>query len=250
MTRGGNGRRGNLTATGVSQEAPAASAGRSWDVALLTRTEPGRRNRRTIDSVFLAAAALVLGLSAVIASSAPEHDEAVAQALMTVLGWAGALWRAAFVALLGLALAIVVDVLFARRWSLARDLLVAAAGLVGAAIVLGGAVESDWFPIEAHVFSRWGYPELRLAAATAVIVVVGPELVRPVRVSRTWLVPLAALGAVVFGAALPSAALAALALGLARGCARAPGLRNGSRRPADRRHQAPRSRRSASRWPT
>ena len=215
--RGGNGRRGNLTATGVSQEEPAVSAGRSWDVALLTRTEPGRRNRRTIDSVVLAAAALVLGLSAVIASSAPEHDEAVAQALMTVLGWADPLWRAAFVGVLGLGLAIVADVLLERRWSLARDLLVAAAGLVGAAIVLGGAVESDWLPIEAHVLSRWGYPELRLAAATAVIVVVGPELVRPVRLVATWLVPLAALGAVTFGAALPSAALAALALGLAAG---------------------------------
>jgi hypothetical protein len=164
-------------------------------VALLTETEPGRRNRRTIDSVFLVWAAIVIGLSAAIASSAPGHDRDVAEALRTVFGWAGALWRTAFVGLLGLAAVIVVGVLLRRRWDLARDLLVAAVGLVGAAVFLGQAVESDWFPVEAHMLARWGYPELRLAGATAVIVVVGPELVRTVRVVATCLVPLAALGA-------------------------------------------------------
>jgi hypothetical protein len=96
-------------------------------------------------------------------------------------------------------------------------LLVAAVGLVGAAVFLGQAVEFDWFPVEAHMLARWGYPELRLAGAKAVIVVVGPELVRTVRVVATCLVPLAALGAVVLGAARPSAALAGLELGLGAG---------------------------------
>jgi len=107
-----------------------------------------------------------------------------------------------------------VDVLLRRRWDLARDLVVAAFILVGAATLLSGFVESDWLPIEAHVLSRWGYPELRLAGVTAVMVVVGPELVRPIRLLGAWLVPLAALGAVVFAAARPSDVLGALALGL------------------------------------
>jgi uncharacterized membrane protein YbhN (UPF0104 family)/tRNA A-37 threonylcarbamoyl transferase component Bud32 len=67
------------------------------------------------------------------------------------------------------------------------------------------------------MLSQWGYPELRLAAATAVIVVVGPELVRPVRLVAGWLILLASLGAVVLGAVLPSAALGGLALGLGIG---------------------------------
>ncbi|HUI36704.1 MAG TPA: hypothetical protein VLZ04_04385, partial [Gaiellaceae bacterium] len=69
----------------MSRQEPdgAAPAGRSWNVHLLTETEPGRRNRRTIDSVVLAAAAIVLGLSAVIASQAPGNDDDVAQALAT-----------------------------------------------------------------------------------------------------------------------------------------------------------------------
>jgi uncharacterized membrane protein YbhN (UPF0104 family)/tRNA A-37 threonylcarbamoyl transferase component Bud32 len=198
----------------VSREEQAASAGRSWDLSLLARSEPGRRNRRTIDSVFLAAAALVVGLSAVIASSAPGHDEDVAQALATVFGWAGALWRTVFVCGLVLALAVVLEVLLRRRWDLARDLLVAGVVLVGTATILGGVVESDWLPVEPHVLSQWGYPELRLASATTVLVVVGPELVRSVRLFASWIVPLASLGAIVFAAALPSAVLGALALGL------------------------------------
>ena len=206
-----------MTTTSVSREGPTEPSERSWSVQLLTKTERGRRNRRTIDSVVLAAAALVIGLSAVIASSAPENDQAVADALTTVLGWAGGLWRTLFVCLLALAVVIVVDVMLRRRWDLARDVVLAGFVLVGAAAVLGGIVESDWFPLRAHLLSRWGYPDLRLAAPTAVLVVVAPELIRPVRLFATWLVPLAALGAIAFAAAMPSAALAALALGLASG---------------------------------
>jgi glycosyltransferase 2 family protein len=203
-----------VTTTSVRREGPAESAERSSSVRLLTKTERGRRNRRTIDSVFLAFASLVLGLSAVIASSAPAQDEAVADALATVLGWAGAVWRTVFVCLLALTLVVVVAVLLRRRWDLLRDLFVDAVVLMGSTVLLGGAVVSDWFPIEPHLLSQWGYPELRLAAATSVLVVVGPELVRPVRLLAAWLVPLAALGAIAFAAALPSAVLAALALGV------------------------------------
>jgi uncharacterized membrane protein YbhN (UPF0104 family)/tRNA A-37 threonylcarbamoyl transferase component Bud32 len=165
----------------------------------------------------LAVAAVVLGLSAVIASSAPAYDEDVAQALATILGWADVLWRGAFVGMLLFAVVLVVDVLRRRRWDLVRDLLLAALLVAGAASLLGRAVISDWLPLEAHVFSQWGYPEARLATATAVIVVVGPDLVRSARLFATWLVPLASLGAVVIGASLPSAILGALALGIGAG---------------------------------
>ena len=203
--------------TGFTGVQKTDSSGRSWGIALLTETEPGRRNRRTIDSVFLALAGIVIGLSAAIASSAPEDDEDVAQALITILGWANPLWRAVFIGVLVLSAMAVADVLLRRRWDLARDLLLAGLLVGGAAVPLGRVVVSDWFPLEAHVLSDWGYPELRLATATAVLVVVVPELVRNVRVLAIWLVPSAALGAVVIGAALPSAILGALALGIGAG---------------------------------
>jgi uncharacterized membrane protein YbhN (UPF0104 family)/tRNA A-37 threonylcarbamoyl transferase component Bud32 len=186
-------------------------------VSLLTAVEAGRRNRRTVDGIFLLAAAIVLGLTAVVASEAPEVDGNVAEALTTLFGWASGLARAVFVALLILALAVVVDVLLRRRWSLARDLLVALLLLAAVGFGLGGLVQSDWFPVKGHLLSEWGYPELRLATATGVLVVAGPELVRWVRLLAVWLAPLAALSLVVLGAALPSAAFAALALGLGVG---------------------------------
>ena len=208
---------GTVTATGVGRHKHPAPSERAWNIDLLAETEPGRRNRRTIDSVFLLLASVVLGLSAAVASAAPRQDHEVGDALRTVFGWAGGFWDAAFISALVLALAVVVDVLWRRRWDLVRDLLVAGVCLAGTAVVLGGVVVSDWMPIELHILSRWSYPDLRLAAVMAVLVVVGPELVRSVRLLAFWLVPLAALGAIVVDAALPSSVLAALALGLGAG---------------------------------
>ncbi len=146
--------------------------------------------------MLLALGAVLVGLGAVIAESAAADDEDVGQALVTVLGWAPAVWRAALVGAIVLALAIVGDVLVRRRWALARDLVIALLVVAGLASVLGRLVHGDWLPLEVHVFSRWGFPELRLACVVAVLVVAGPELVRPVRKLATWLVPLATLGTV------------------------------------------------------
>src|SRR5262245_40870813 len=212
------GRRGvDVTATSVTREQQVEQGERSWHLALLTRTELGRRNRRPVDSVVLIVGAAVVGLSAVVASAAREQDRDVARALVTIFGWAGGLWRTAFVAVLALALLVVLEVLVRARWDLARDLLVAAMLLTGVATLLGGSVTSDWGLVERHPLADWGYPDLRLALATAVFVVLGPELVRTVRLVAIWIVPVAALGAVAFAAALPSAVLAALSLGLASG---------------------------------
>jgi glycosyltransferase 2 family protein len=206
-----------VTATSATRGQQVEQAARSSHLALLTRTELGRRNRRPVDSVVLVVGAAVVGLSAVAVSSAPDQDQAVGRALRTILGWAGGFWRVTFVALLVLALLVVLDVLLRARWDLARDVLVAAVLLAGVAMLLGGAVTSNWVLVERHLLADWGYPDLRLALSTAVFAVVGPELVRPVRLVAIWLVPVAALGAIAFAAALPSAVLAALSLGLAAG---------------------------------
>jgi glycosyltransferase 2 family protein len=192
----------------------ALSAARSLNISLLTPIEPGRRNRRTIDGVLLGVGALLLGLAGELAASAPAIDRDIADALTTIFGWANAVWRTVFLGLLVLAVLILVEIVRQRRWGLARDLLVALVAVYGLGILLGGLVKSDWFPIEGHVWSNWGFPELRLASATAVISVAAPELVRPVRVIATWLVGLGGLGVIAFEGALPSGALGGLSLGL------------------------------------
>ena len=206
-----------MTVAGRQGEEHAGSTERSWHLSLLAETEPGRRNRRTIDAFFLLVGALVIGLTAVVASTAESDDRNFAGALQTILAWADSLWRVAFVGLLAFALVIVLEVLLSRRWSLARDLIFAALLVVGAAFVLNGIVESDWVPIESHLLSNWGYPELRLATAVASLVVAGPELVHWARRLAVWAIPFATVGAVVLGSGLPSAALGALALGVGAG---------------------------------
>jgi glycosyltransferase 2 family protein len=200
-----------------SRDEQTASPRRSWNLSLLAQTEPGRKNRRTIDAVFLLLAAIVIALTAVIASSAEAQDHAVAEALQSVLSWADSLWRLTFVGLLVTALLIAADVLVERRWTLARDVLIGVLLVFGVGLVLAGIVQSDWFPVKDHLLSRWGYPELRLATATAIIVVAFPELIRWARMVATWTLPFATLGLVVLGSGLPSAALGALALGLGAG---------------------------------
>lgn len=191
------------------------AAGIRDTLRLLTVAEAGRRNRRTIDGVLLGAGAIVLGLAAAAASQAPAQDTRVAGSIVTVLGWADPLWRTIFVATVAFALIVVIDVLLRRRFSLARDLLLAFLLVLGAGVALGWAVESDWTPFREHLLGRWGFPELRLASAAALLVVAGPELVRPARRLAGALLPLSALSVVALGAALPSAAFGALALGLA-----------------------------------
>ena len=190
---------------------------RPWRFELLTLPERGRRNRRTLDGALILAGAVVVAGAAAIASSAPDQDEAVGASLVTVFGWAVAVWRAAFLGALLLALTIVVVTVVQRRWGLARDLGLALLLVTGAGLVLGGLVESDWFVIEPHLWSQWGFPELRVAWLAAIVTVAGPELVRPVRILANWLVVLAAFGLVALGSALPSDALAALALGIGSG---------------------------------
>ena len=200
-----------------TEQPPPSLQRRSWELALLTPAEPGRRNRRTIDATFLVVASLATGLTAVAARSAHGVDADIAAALALVFGWAPNLWRAVFVLTLAFAAVILADVLARRRWLLACDLFSALLFVAVAGSFLGRIVDHDWNETDAHVFSNWGFPELRLAGAMAVFAVAGPELVRPARLLAVWLVGGAAIGAVVLGTGLPSQVLGAIALGVGAG---------------------------------
>ena len=194
-----------------------ASGGPSWNLTMLTAAEPGRRNRRTIDGLLVAVAAVLTGLAGVVARSAPAVDEEAGQAVATVLGWAPGLWRAALLGTLALALIIVAEALVRRRWLLVRDVVIALIVVNVAGSVLARIVDSEWLQIEVHPLSRWGFPELRIGFVVAVIAVARPELVRPVRLLAIWLAGLASLGALALEIALPSEVLGGLALGLGAG---------------------------------
>jgi uncharacterized membrane protein YbhN (UPF0104 family)/tRNA A-37 threonylcarbamoyl transferase component Bud32 len=187
------------------------------DPGLLTGFEAGRRNRRPIDAVLLGVMSLLAGAAAVIAKLAPAEDEDVGHAVITVLGWAEGLWRAVVVVAFVLLIVVLVDIVVRRRWALGRDVVLALAALACVGSILGRVVGPDWFAVDNDMWSRWGFPEYRLATAIAVTTVVGPELMVPVRTLLGWLVALAGLAQLAVGAALPSDMLGALALGLGTG---------------------------------
>lgn len=149
---------------------------RSWNLALLTAAEPGRRNRRTIDAAFLIIASVVTGLAATVARLAPDIDADIARALATVVGWAPNVWRATFVFTLAVALVIFGDAILRRRWVLVRDLVVGLVVVLVVGALLGRVVNRSWSLVEPHVFSNWGFPEFRLACAVAIFAIAGPEL--------------------------------------------------------------------------
>ena len=182
---------------------------------LLTAAHARGRNRRASDAVLLACAALVGAMASVVAASVPSTDASIGDAVATLLGWAEPLWRIALPAVLLLAVVIASDVIWRRRFRLARDVLLALLIVGAAGAALGGAVGPDWSPIDAGLWSQWGFPELRVAWSAAVVAVAAPEVVRPVRVLGVWLLGLATLGVLALDVALPSAAVCGLALGLA-----------------------------------
>ena len=80
----------------------------------MTAAHARGRNRRASDVVLLASAMLVGALAAVVAESVPGTDEAIGDALGTLLGWARPLWRSALFAALLLAVVIASDVIWRR----------------------------------------------------------------------------------------------------------------------------------------
>ena len=193
---------------------PSAAARRA-PADVFVSYEQGRRNRRTSDGVLLGTVAVLTGAAAVTSSGAPAEDADLGEALVTVLGWADGLWRAVVVATLVLCILLLVAVVARRRWALGRDVLLTLGVLALVGSTVGRLVGPDWFAVDDRLWSRWGFPEFRLAAVVAVATIAGPELVAPLRHLLGWLLALSGLGLLALGAALPSDVLAAVALGLA-----------------------------------
>jgi glycosyltransferase 2 family protein len=177
--------------------------------------EEGRRNRRTLDAVLLTTTVFVTGAAAAVANAAPLRDAQFGGAVVTLLGWGEAAWRTVVVATLLMCLVLLVAVVVLRRWILGRDLATALLLLAVMGSVVGRLVGPHWLVVHSGLWSRWGFPELRLAAVVAVAASAGPELVVPLRRTLIWLAVLTGVGLLALGATLPSDALAAVAVGLA-----------------------------------
>ncbi len=124
------------------------------------------------------------------------------------LYWAGTLWPL---------LVVTAAALVARRWRLARDLMVA--GLLAwlVARVLAGLVDDQSLSDVFHEVTRLGrspsFPMVRLAIVTAIVSAGSPYVTRPTRRLGHVLVAALALAAMYLGTGYPSDVLAALFVG-------------------------------------
>ncbi|GMU77504.1 MAG: membrane protein [Acidimicrobiia bacterium] len=179
--------------------------------------EPYRR--RPADVLWLAVGALALALSGWRHSDPTDFEQTIFDAFNqlpgSLVGVAEALFQVGTLWALGL---IVVAALLARRWHLARDLLIAgfAAWLVGRALALliGHESLSDTMDAIVRAGTTPSFPMVRLAVVTAVVAAAAPYLSRPARWIGVLAVAVMVPAAMYLGVASPTDIIGGLGLGL------------------------------------
>jgi len=203
---------------GDQQAAPRWTVRSAFDRGqfLFLDDEVRGRRRRPVDGLLVLIAALLLVVASLVANDSDLNEQHAVIAARTLLGWFDTGWRILYAAALGYGLLVLLAVLVTRRWQLSRDLLIALAAVLLIGLTIGRAVGGDWPSVTERLWPSVNqYPALRLAAVTAVLAVVGPELTRPARLVAVWLVGLGCVAALVLGIGYPSSLLGGIALGLA-----------------------------------
>ena len=170
------------------------------------------RARRGTDVVLLVTA-LAGVLLTLVAYPPSGFEQALETFLAALPSWLESLWAFLFDLLLLAAVVLAVVVLVNRRFlvlaqAIAAVVLAAVLAIVAARLALG-----SWPELSDALLGGDGaprFPNVRVAAATAVIVVLSPQFVRPVQVAVRWLLLLGVAGAVVIGGGTPGGNVAAL----------------------------------------
>jgi glycosyltransferase 2 family protein len=195
---------------------PARQLRRSWRSILFAPVGDGQRRRRGSDGLRLAAAILAVVCCVLIIRYDSRIDRAVIQVihppprsitwLVTVVYDAGAF---------GVTIVLVLLVLLARRWVLARDIALSAAGaaaLSGILVLLLGSRGGRPDGIVIHGYSVT-FPVLQIALFMAVATAGLPYLARGLQRLIEAFIALVALASAVGGHGLPVNVLGSLAIG-------------------------------------
>ena len=171
------------------------------------------RARRATDVILVVAAAVALGLLSLVAVPQAGYERALISFARAVPGVFDSLWRL-LIDVLALAVVIVlVATIVRRRFSLLRDLVLAAVVAFVLAVIVERATLAAWptFSGSLRIAGAWFSP-LRLSVPAAVAMTASPHLSQPARRVGWWIVLLAALACVLLGAATPTGALAGVAI--------------------------------------
>jgi uncharacterized protein (TIRG00374 family) len=187
------------------------------DVRIFSSASDAPRSRRPTDVVLLIVAVLGLLVLSVPAPGPTRIDNAVSELVKDLPGLFGWFWEICYDLLIGWALILLVIALVARRRKrlLLEELFAAALAFVFALIAgrASGTDLSESFRAISSSAPPPVYLAIRLALATAVVVMASPHLSRPLRFGGRSVLVLGALAGIALGTTLPIGIIAGLLVG-------------------------------------
>ena len=195
----------------VSQVGSRAEAGNLRRRVRLYAAPSGQpRVRRATDVLLLLGA--LLGLWLLIAAYPPSgFERSFEDFLQNVPGWLGPVWGVAYDFLWLWAGLLVLAALACRRWVIALQAAGALVLAAGIALIVSrlalGSWPDVWDAIEGASHSPV-FPAMRVAETAAVIIVVSPHLVAPLRTTGRWVLFFGVVGALFEAHATPGGVIA------------------------------------------
>lgn len=188
------------------------------DLRIFSSASDAPRARRPTDVVLLILSVLGIVVLAVPAPGPTAIDRSVTDLIEELPGLFGWFWEICYDLLIGWALVLLIIALLAhgrKRLFLAE--LLAAALAFAFALLAGGIGGTETSSSLRAVYSSAAPPvylAVRLAIATAIVVMASPHMGRPLRSVGRWVVALGALGGIALGIALPIGALGGFLVGI------------------------------------
>lgn len=174
--------------------------------------------RRPTDAVLLVLSIVAIVALSFIAPGPTAIDTALTEVVKLLPGLAGWFWEISYTLLIGWAIILLVLALLAHgRKRLFLEELFAAAIALGFALTAGKVAGTDW-PSSLKAILSTGSPPVylavRLAIATAVVVMASPHMTRPLRHVGRWVIGIGAFAGVAIGVTLPIGLVAGFVIGI------------------------------------
>ena len=194
---------------------------RHVDVRIFSSASDAPRARRPTDVVLLIVSLLGVVVLSFFAPGPTAVDGTVSDLVSELPGLFGWFWEISFDLLFGWTALLLLFALFAKgRKRLFLTELVAGALALALSLVAGEVAGTDWPSSLKGIGASHAPPvylAIRLAIATAIVVMASPHMSRPIRFLGRWIVTVGAIAGVALGVTLPIGMLAGLLIGLGSG---------------------------------
>jgi hypothetical protein len=191
---------------------------RRADVRIFSSASDAPKARRPTDVILLIVSVIGIITLSYSVPGPTAIDQTITQLLKELPGLFGWFWEICYDLLIGWALVLLILALVARRRKgLFFTELSAGSLAFGFAMIAGKVAGTDWSS-SLHALAASGRPPVylavRLALATAIVVMASPHMGRPLRFIGRWIVTFGAISGIALGVTLPIGTAAGLLLGL------------------------------------